>query len=131
MAIEVGTRKIILEEIHCRYLGRSAEDGKYFCTVYEKRFEVAPWCHTAAAAAETGHLAHDCPYAAGIPGFDGKHWATPELKAKLLPIVRQKLIDEGLQLSESPESALRVLTAGGERWTYSEEHDRFVFRRLV
>lgn len=129
MAIEVGDSKIILEEIHCRFLGK-AGDGRYACTVYEKRFEVAPWCHTAEDAAKTGNLSQDCLYASGIPGYNGKHWATPLWRKRLLPIVRKKLIQEGLTLHASPDSALKVLTSEGEDWSFIEEADRFVFRRI-
>lgn len=128
MAIEAGPEKYVIEEIHCRFLGR-AEDGKYACTVYEKRFEVAPWCHTAVDALTTGNLAYDCPYTRHIPGYKGKVWAPAAVRVKLMPVVRKKLIDDGLPLSASPESALRALTSGGERWTYTEESDRFVFHR--
>jgi hypothetical protein len=97
--------------------------------VYEKRFEVAPWCHTAADALTTGNLAFDCPYTRHIPGYKGKVWASPEIRKKLMPVVRTKLIADGLPLSANPDSALKALTGEGEDWTYTEETDRFVFHR--
>jgi uncharacterized cysteine cluster protein YcgN (CxxCxxCC family) len=128
LPLEVGNDKYVVEEIHCRFMAREG-DGRYGCTVYEKRFEVAPWCHTAEDAAATGNLSSDCLYAAHIPGYKGKTWASPTVREKLIPIVRKKLIAEGLPLSANPDSALKVLTSGGEAWSYAEESDRFVFHR--
>ena len=124
--IRVGEVSYILEELHCRFLGRE-QNGLYFCTVYENRFELAPWCHTAADALAAGHLASDCPYAAGVPNHKGHVWAPAKIREKLLPIIRQKLIEDGLPKSNSPDSALKALNAGGGHWTYSEQQDRFVF----
>jgi hypothetical protein len=128
MSIGVGNDRYIVDEIHCKFLSK-ADDGKYTCTVYERRFELAPWCLKAADAARDGHVAQDCPYGIQIQGFRGKQWASREMREKLMPIIRQKLIEEGLPLSQSPDAALRVLTADGESWTYSEEADRYVFHR--
>jgi uncharacterized cysteine cluster protein YcgN (CxxCxxCC family) len=128
MSLEVGEDKYVIEEIHCRFLGKGG-DGHFTCTVYEKRFEVAPWCHTAAHAAKSGNLANDCLYAAHIPGYKGKQWAPAEIRGKLIPLVRRKLISEGLPLAASPESAMKVLTAGGEAWSYTEQAGRFTFHR--
>ena len=80
------------------------------------------------AHAITNWLQH--AYASGIPGYNGKHWATPLWRKRLLPIVRKKLIQEGLTLHASPDSALKVLTSEGEHWSFTEEADRFVFHRL-
>jgi len=126
--LEVGSDKYVIEEIHCRYLAREV-DGRFTCTVYKNRLEVAPWCHTAKDALASGNLASDCLYAARIPGYKGKEWASPEVREKLMPIVRRKLISEGLPLSDNPDSALRVLTGGGEHWNYTQESDRFAFHR--
>jgi hypothetical protein len=128
LPIEVGDDKLVVEEICCRFLVREAK-GRFACAVYENRFEAAPWCHTAAEAATTGNLAFDCQYAAHIPGYKGKRWATPEQRKKLMPIVRKKLITEGLPLSASPEWALKALNRGGETWTYAQETNHFVFHR--
>jgi uncharacterized cysteine cluster protein YcgN (CxxCxxCC family) len=128
MALEVGAEKYVIEEIHCRFLGRG-DDGRYACTVYEKRFEVAPWCHTAEDALKTGNLAFDCPYTRHIPGYKGKIWASSEVRGKLIPIVRKKLIADGLPLSGNPDSALKILTSGGENWTYTEQAGCFRFHR--
>src|ERR1700694_1397934 len=101
MAIEAGPEKYIVEEIHCKFLGKEA-DGRYACTVYERRFEMAPWCRRADEAAAQGHVAQDCPYAGEIPDFHGKRWASPVVRETLMPLVRKILVEDGLPLSESP-----------------------------
>ena len=126
LAIEVGDAKYLVEELHCRFLLRH-DDGNYGCSVYEKRLEMAPWCYLADEAVLTGSVATDCPYASGIPNFRGREWASPEIRAKLIPVIRRRLIDEGLPIAGSPRAALRVLNVDGETWEYSEQKDRFVF----
>ena len=128
MPVEAGEVKYVIEELHCRFLEREG-DGRYGCTVYENRFEKAPWCHAAEEALATGNLATDCPYAAHVPGYTGRVWAPPDVRRKLLPVVRQKLIADGLPLSGNPDSALKILTGSGEDWTYSEQDSGFVFFR--
>lgn len=127
-SLEVGDKKYVINEIHCRFLARET-DGKFSCTVYDKRFELAPWCHTATDAINFGALATGCLYTEDLPGYQGREWAPPNVKVKLLPRVRQKLIADGLPISANPDSALLVLNQHGERWTYSEQKDRFVFHR--
>ena len=80
--------------------------GRYYCTVYEKRIEMAPWCHTAIEAREAGHLAHDCPYTADMPGYEGRRWAPTELREKQQQLIRKKLVSEELQKFADPEAAL-------------------------
>ena len=126
MPVEVGEIKYVLEELRCRFLGREG-DGRYACTVYENRFEMAPWCHTADEALATGNLASDCPYAADVPGYNGRVWAPPQIREKLLPIVRQKLIAGGLPISCNPDSVLPILNAQGGQWSWSEQKDCFLF----
>ena len=128
MAIKVGEENIIFPEIHCRFLGTSPEDGKFTCTVYEQRFEKAPWCHTAEDAIKDGHLAQDCLYASDVPGYRGKLWATESMRARLVPLLRKKLLEDGLPFAASPDSALRLLTSGGEAWSYALEDGKYVFR---
>ena len=128
MPVVVGGTQYIVEELRCRFLAKEP-DGHYLCTVYENRFEKAPWCHTAVEAAANGMLAHDCPYAEDIPNYKGRQWATARERDKLLPIIRQKLVADGLPISCNPDAAMQVLTCSGERWSWSEQKDRFVFYR--
>ena len=128
MPVEVGSAKYVVKGLHCRFLVREA-NGRYACTVYENRFERAPWCHTAEEALATGNLAADCPYAAGVANFNGRLWAPPEVLVKLLPIIRAKLIADGLPVSGDPVGALTILNGTGETWNYAEQKDGFVFYR--
>ena len=128
MPVGVGDAKYVVAELHCRFLARES-DGRYACTVYENRFEWAPWCHTANEALASGHLAADCPYASHVPDYKGRVWAAPAMRDKLMPAIRQKLIADGLPLSCNPDSALKVLTVDGEHWSYSEQKDCFLFDR--
>ena len=128
MPVEVGDNKYVVEEIHCRFLARES-DGRYACTVYENRFEMAPWCHTAEEALASGHLATDCPYTSHDPNYKGRVWAPPAVRDKLMPIIRKKLIADGLPLCCSPDSALKVLTSSGDDWSYTEQKDGFLFYR--
>lgn len=128
--ILLGGKTVILPEIHCRFLARDT-DGKALCTVYENRFERAPWCKTAREAFETDGLAHDCPYARSIPGYRGRHWANPEERARMLPLIRRQLIEHGLPSQNDPADVLPILEADGSRWTYTATPDgtRFLFRK--
>jgi len=125
--IQLGSKVVIIPEIHCRFLEHDAE-GKSACSVYANRHEIAPWCRTAEEAVGLNALAHDCPYAAGIPGFSGKRWAKDWEHEAIARVLRVKLATEGLTIEDSPDSALRLL---GEGWTYEESDDgtRFLFRR--
>ncbi|GEM_PF-2010406 len=62
LALPVGgsTAMMVVPELHCRFLARM-DDG-WGCTVYDERFERAPWCHHADDAAPIGLLARDCPH---------------------------------------------------------------------
>lgn len=52
-AVPVNGLAVVLDELRCRFLGRDGE-GRYGCTVYERRFEVAPWCQTVESALAGG-----------------------------------------------------------------------------
>lgn len=117
-AIPVNGLPVVVPGIHCRYLVEEAP-GRFACSVYERRLEVAPWCHTAAEAAARGLLEQTCPYARGIPGYRGKVRLSPRLLLQVLPAVREELRRRGAPGWVSPEGCLRVLQegAGGVRWT--------------
>ena len=127
--IQIGSKTVIIPEIHCRFLAYD-EDGKAGCAVYENRHEIAPWCRTAEEALQLNALAHDCPYAAGVPGYKGKRWAKDWEHEVIAAVLREKLAVEGLTIEDSPESALRLFGAG---WTYeaSEDGTRNLFRKAA
>jgi hypothetical protein len=127
-AIAFGDERLIIPEIHCLYLGRDGE--RRHCTVYERRFELAPWCQTSDEAARTGFLGWDCPYAAGIdlPG-GGKRWASEAQRRAILPHVVKALIENGLERKYNPDAALSLLAASGEGWSYRLEAGRYRFFR--
>lgn len=126
-AIEFGGERLIVPEIHCLYLGSA--DGKFHCTVYERRFELAPWCQTSGEAAKKGWLGWDCPYSAGPAAPKGKRWATPADRDRIMPHVRKALIENGLERKYNPDSALKALAAPGEAWSWRLEGERYVFER--
>ncbi len=126
--IELGSKIVVIPEIHCRFLSRDAE-GKALCQIYEHRHEIAPWCRTAEEAIPLNALAHDCLYAIGAPGFTGKRWAKDWEHEAIANVLRERLVTEGLTIEDSPESAMKLLD--GE-WIYEESEDgrRFVFTKL-
>ncbi len=87
------------------------------------------WCRTAAEALTLHALAHDCPYAAGVEGFNGKRWAKDWEHEAIARVLRVRLASEGLTIEDSPEAALRLF---GEGWTFEETEDgtRYLFRRI-
>lgn len=132
-AIRIGKRAVIIPELHCRFLTRDPHSGLASCRVYARRFELAPWCLSAGQAAGMGALAHDCPYTTEGHGFNGKRWAAGHERQAVAETVRQGLIDDGLCLADSPDSALSLLNTGCEEWTYSLSPDesKFIFHRIA
>ena len=118
-AVPVNGLAVVIDALHCKFLGRSTETaagasgGGYYCTVYERRFEVAPWCHTAEGALAAGFLAQDCPYARGTPGYRGKVRLSPSLLRKVLPAVRAEVARVGIPSGADPDDAVRFLAARG------------------
>lgn len=127
--IHIGDDSVIIPEIYCRYLAPDAESpGRYKCTVYEKRHEIAPWCKTVPEAIALNALAWDCPYAAGTPGFKGKRWAKDWEHAAIVEMLRPALIEFGLPSQDNPDGALRILDPAGKgNWSYVLEGDHFRF----
>jgi uncharacterized cysteine cluster protein YcgN (CxxCxxCC family) len=99
----LGDEQVIIPELHCRYLTSGG------CSVYERRFEVAPWCKPVPEAIEIGALASDCPYTAGIAGYKGKRWAKDWEREAILPLLREALMRDGLSPEDDPVSASRLL----------------------
>ena len=129
--ILLGARTVIISELRCRFLAYDSE-AKALCTVYENRYEAAPWCKSAEEAFTMNGLAHDCPYTAGIDSYRGKRWATAKEHEAIVPVLLAKLVAEGLTTEHNPDAALPLLERDGSRWTYeqSEDGSRFLFRRI-
>ena len=128
LAIPVNGLPIVVPGLCCRFLQKKI-DGRYYCTVYEERFERAPWCKGVEECLTMGFLAQDCPYAAGRPGYRGKHNVPRAVLDRLLPVLREHVAEVGVPASVAPEAALRFLEADGSRWeavwNVAEERTRF------
>lgn len=115
-AVPVNGLAVVVPGLACRFLDEEA-GGTFRCTVYERRLEVAPWCHTADEALASGLLAQDCPYARGLSGYRGKVRLHRRLLVRVLPAIREELIVHGAPSWVSEEGCLRVLEQGGARFS--------------
>lgn len=129
-AVPVNGLAVVIDALRCKFLGR-AEDGRFHCTVYERRFELAPWCHTAESALAAGFLAQDCPYARGVPGYRGKARLSPSLMRQVLPALRAEVARAGAPIGVDLEAALAFVSEAGGRWRHSisEDGSRYLFQR--
>lgn len=129
-AIPVNGVPVVVPGLACRFLAKGI-DGRFRCTVYARRFDVAPWCQTAEQALRQGFLAHDCPYAARLPLYRGKHVLSPAQLRRLAPVLRQHVAEVGVPYAVAPEAAIRFLEQDGSRWEarWVEEEARYRFRR--
>ena len=59
------------------------DPGTGLCTVYERRHEVCPECADIGRAIEAGILPRDCPFVAGLEGYDPpvECWEDAEVEA--------------------------------------------------
>ena len=127
-AIPVNGLAVVVDALRCKFLARD-DDGRYRCSVYERRFELAPWCHTAQGALAGGFLAKDCPYARGVPGYRGKVRLSAALLHKVLPAIRAEVARAGAPIGADPDAVAQLLGHGGERWRYrvSADGTRYLF----
>ncbi len=128
-AVPVNGLAVVIDELRCKFLGK-APDGRFHCTVYESRFEQAPWCHTAHGALVGGFLAQDCPYAKGTPGYRGKVKLSASLLQKVMPAIIAEIIRIGIPIGADPEAVLPLLPTPPGNWRYAESADgnRYEFR---
>lgn len=123
-AIPVNGLAVVIDELRCKFLVRDDDAaGRYRCSVYERRFELAPWCHTAQDALAGGFLAQDCPYARGVPGYRGKVRLSPGLLQKVLPAIRAEVARAGAPIGADPDAVAGLLKGGGSRWEYGVSAD--------
>ena len=66
--------EVVATPFLCPHLDRDTR----LCTIYERRFELNPFCASAADAVESGIFPADCPYVAGSPGYRAPRDATPD-----------------------------------------------------
>lgn len=98
-AVRVGALNVVLDTLRCRYLGR--DEHGYHCREYERRFELAPWCHRADEAARLGLLAMDCLYRqAPDASRTGKTRIHPRLEPRAQQAAWATIVAEG-----APEGA--------------------------
>ena len=131
-AVPVNGLPVVIDALRCKFLGRSLEgDGRFHCTVYARRFEVAPWCHPAESALQHGFLAQDCPYARGVHGYKGKVRLSPSLLRQVLPAIYEEIVRAGVPSGADPEAVLAFLEQGGGAWeyTFSEDGSRYLFKK--
>ncbi len=112
-AIPINGLPVVIDDLHCRFLVRKGD--RFHCTVYEERFERAPWCATVNEALADGLLAQDCPYAAHTRGYRGKTRLHSRMMALALPAIRHHVITEGVPAGVSHDGIRRFLerTGGG------------------
>ena len=119
-AVPVNGLPVVVDDLHCRFLVREGEGdlgGLYRCSVYEERFERAPWCATASEALEDRLLAQDCPYTRFASGYRGKTRLHPRLLTQALPAIRRDVLENGVPFGVWEEGLLRFLErTGGGRW---------------
>jgi uncharacterized cysteine cluster protein YcgN (CxxCxxCC family) len=110
-AVPVNGLAVVVDELHCRFLVR---DGTRFnCSVYEDRFDLAPWCANMDEALENGLVAQDCPYTAGVAGYRGKTRLHKRLLTPAEKAIRLELLANGVPIGVSPEGVLKFLARTG------------------
>ena len=122
-AVPINGLPVVVDDIHCRYLEGTGH-GTFHCTVYEERFEYAPWCHTVDESLKQGLLAQDCLYTDGVPGYRGKTRLSTRLEQRILPHVRSELMAHGVPVGVSTEGVQRFLQrTGGGDWAFELSED--------
>lgn len=95
LAIPINGIAVTVPGLHCKYLAEVAR-GRFECTVYPQRFELAPWCHHADEAAPLGYLARDCPYALRGGWRAGKVRPGAAAAATVWPLMLAELERDGV-----------------------------------
>ncbi len=129
-AVPVNGLAVVIDALRCKFLAR-AQDGRYHCTVYEDRFDRAPWCHTAQSALTEGFLAQDCPYARGTAGYRGKVRLSASLQKMVLPAIRAELLRVGAPIGADPELVVDFLSEAGGTYRFEQSADgsRYLFTK--
>jgi len=98
--VNIDDRDIVVEGLHCKYLERVGDGplenlgrGRFQCSVYEDRMELAPWCGHTHYARDKGWLRLGCPYATEVGVTDiGKERLSPEEYEKLWPRILYEVV---------------------------------------
>ena len=126
MPLEDTREEVVVWGLGCKFLGK--EGTKYKCTVYEDRFEKAPWCHTYDKAVPLGMMRTDCPYndtGKGKTAFRGpKYDAVWKL---FLPRILMQVFPPQVGV-ENFLAELREREPDSE-WESVEKHEGVVFQR--
>lgn len=95
LALPINGTLVEIPGLHCQFL-KPAADRAWVCSVYEDRFERAPWCHHADEALPLGFLARDCPYVVEAGVKRGKVRLREPLVTQMWPVLLQGVMAEGV-----------------------------------
>lgn len=134
-AVPVNGLAVVIDALRCRFLAESTDatgekTGRYHCTVYDQRYAVAPWCHSAHQALQGGYLAQDCPYARGTAGYRGKVRLSARLLGQVQPAIVAEILRVGVPIGADPERVLRFLaaaTSASHQYQESSDGARYLF----
>lgn len=134
-AVPVNGLAVVIDALRCRFLADSTDatggkNGRYHCTVYDQRYAVAPWCHSAHGALQGGYLAQDCPYARGTAGYRGKVRLSARLLAQVQPAILSEILRVGVPIGADPERVLTFLAAAtkaSHQYQESTDGARYLF----
>jgi hypothetical protein len=118
VSVPIDGRHVVVAGLHCTFLA-ATPDGRFRCTVYDERFERAPWCHSAKDAAPLGYLADDCPYgiAAGVQPGMGKTILPPAEFDAAWPAILRRIRSWGVPSFVNRDALLREIERReGDRW---------------
>ena len=122
-SFQIGIRKIIIEQIHCKFL-KKEQNGKTYCSVYDSRFDKAPWCLTLKQAIRQQMLAHNCPYVKNINGFNGKFTLSSKILKNYYPEIEKHILKYGIPSWCSIADAVKFFKKP-IKWKL--ERDRYMF----
>ena len=92
--VDVNGRPLAIRELACRHLVEEPR-GRFACAVYERRFELAPWCLPIPEALAEDVLAPDCPYREGVWSPAAPRPLHSRLVRSLAPQLRAIFADDG------------------------------------
>lgn len=89
LSLRVNGRPVAIAELACPHLVHGP-GGMRVCAVYERRFELAPWCLPVEKARGEGVLDPACPYR-GPTDPEGPQRLSPALLRRLVPAILEAL----------------------------------------